>query len=68
MFRRLKKDVEISIPSKTEIKVFVPMAELQIGVYKSVLSSNVELLKKFLSTTKAHSSGNFYFFTNLKIN
>jgi SNF2 family DNA or RNA helicase len=45
MLRRMKKDVSVKLPEKTEIKVYVPLTHMQTEVYKSILSNNVELLK-----------------------
>lgn len=53
MLRRLKSDVELSIPPKTEIKIYVPLTELQIDCYKSIISHNVEFLEKFGSSTSS---------------
>ncbi|KAI8987855.1 SNF2 family N-terminal domain-containing protein [Mycotypha africana] len=44
MLRRLKKDVEKSLPSKTERILRVEMSELQKTYYKHILAKNFELL------------------------
>ena len=46
MLRRLKKDVSIKLPEKTEIKVYVPLTEMQTDLYKQILSNNLSLLQQ----------------------
>ncbi|ORY08127.1 hypothetical protein K493DRAFT_250596 [Basidiobolus meristosporus CBS 931.73] len=49
MLRRLKKDVEKSLPSKTERILRVELAPLQIHYYKNILSKNFNVLNKGVS-------------------
>lgn len=59
MLRRLKTDVEIAIPPKTEIKIYVPLTELQTQCYKSIISHNLEFIQKFNNiNVPANSKGN----------
>lgn len=44
MLRRLKSDVELSIPPKNEVKLFVGLTSLQREVYKKVLFKEVSIL------------------------
>eukprot|EP01116_Phalansterium_solitarium_P017355 TRINITY_DN4255_c0_g1_i1.p1 TRINITY_DN4255_c0_g1~~TRINITY_DN4255_c0_g1_i1.p1 ORF type:complete len:1042 (-),score=333.17 TRINITY_DN4255_c0_g1_i1:233-3358(-) len=46
MLRRIKADVEIKLPTKTEIKIYVPLTDLQTQCYKSVLLNNMQLLQR----------------------
>ena len=45
MLRRLKYDVEKSLPPKTEMILYVGMSKLQIALYKSLLCKNIGVLK-----------------------
>lgn len=44
MLRRLKVDVEKSLPPKNEILLYVHMSEMQRNLYKQVLSRNIETI------------------------
>jgi chromodomain-helicase-DNA-binding protein 1 len=46
MLRRLKKDVEKSLPSKVERILRVELSPMQLDYYKAVFSKNFELLSK----------------------
>lgn len=46
MLRRLKKDVEKSLPSKTERILRVEMSEMQRELYKNILTKNFEVLNR----------------------
>jgi chromodomain-helicase-DNA-binding protein 1 len=46
MLRRLKKDVEKSLPSKTERILRVELSPLQLDYYKAVFTKNFEALNK----------------------
>ncbi|KAI0244542.1 ATP-dependent DNA helicase Hrp3 [Massospora cicadina] len=46
MLRRLKKDVEKSLPKKTELIVRVDLAPLQVHYYKNILTKNFAALNK----------------------
>jgi SNF2 family DNA or RNA helicase len=44
LLRRLKTDVESSLPPKKEIKLFVGMTSMQQQWYKSILGKDIDLL------------------------
>jgi SNF2 family DNA or RNA helicase len=44
LLRRLKSDVESSLPPKKEIKLFVGMTAMQKQWYSSLLSKDIDLL------------------------
>eukprot|EP00299_Pterocystis_sp_00344_P015497 c7742_g2_i3.p1 GENE.c7742_g2_i3~~c7742_g2_i3.p1 ORF type:complete len:1021 (+),score=256.35 c7742_g2_i3:429-3065(+) len=44
LLRRLKADVEKDLPPKKEIRLFVPMSELQRQTYKNILERNISAL------------------------
>ena len=44
MLRRLKTDVELTLPPKTETKVFLPMSKMQHFWYKALLSRESDAL------------------------
>ena len=46
--RRLKSDVEVSLPPKHELKISVPMSEFQSHFYRALLMKDVKLLQKVL--------------------
>lgn len=46
LLRRVKKDVEKSLPSKVEQILRVDMMQLQKQYYKWILTKNYEMLKK----------------------
>ncbi|KAI8140697.1 SNF2 family N-terminal domain-containing protein [Fennellomyces sp. T-0311] len=46
MLRRLKKDVEKSLPSKTERILRVEMSDMQRDLYKNILTKNFEVLNR----------------------
>ncbi len=46
ILRRIKADVEKSVPPKEEIKVFCPLSEMQQFWYKSLLMRETKLLQK----------------------
>jgi ATP-dependent DNA helicase len=45
MLRRVKKELDLPIPQKTEIKVYLPLTKLQTDVYKSLLINSADLLQ-----------------------
>eukprot|EP01083_Nonionella_stella_P009331 26911_1 len=53
MLRRLKYDVEKSLPPKTEMILYVGMSTIQIALYKSLLSRNMSVLRNTISSKKA---------------
>lgn len=44
MLRRLKADVEKSLPKKQEIYLFLGMADMQKKLYKQILSKNIDVV------------------------
>ena len=38
MLRRIKKEVELNIPSKTETKIYLPLTKIQIELYQQILT------------------------------
>ncbi|KAJ9074289.1 ATP-dependent DNA helicase Hrp3 [Entomophthora muscae] len=46
MLRRLKKDVEKSLPKKTELIVRVDLSQMQMTYYKNILAKNFAALNK----------------------
>jgi SWI/SNF-related matrix-associated actin-dependent regulator of chromatin subfamily A member 5 len=44
MLRRLKADVEKSLPKKQEIYLYFGMAEMQKKLYKQILSKNIDVV------------------------
>ncbi|KAI9320048.1 SNF2 family N-terminal domain-containing protein [Dichotomocladium elegans] len=46
MLRRLKKDVEKSLPNKTDRILLVEMSEMQQDMYKNILTKNFEALNR----------------------
>jgi len=51
LLRRLKADVEKTLPPKREIKLLIGMTEKQQEFYKSILEKNLEVLNSFASKT-----------------
>ncbi|KAH7648470.1 hypothetical protein FG379_002905 [Cryptosporidium bovis] len=46
MLRRVKSEVEIDIPPKKEILLYVPLTNMQRNLYKDLLSKNVDALQE----------------------
>jgi len=44
MLRRLKADVEKSLPPKKEIYLFIGLTPLQKQLYKKILKGNIEVV------------------------
>ena len=52
ILRRIKADVEKSVPPKEEIKVFCPLSEMQSFWYKNLLMRETQLLQKGVVATE----------------
>ena len=44
MLRRIKKDVEKSLPDKHEMQVYLGMTQMQRDLYKQILSKNIHIV------------------------
>jgi SNF2 family DNA or RNA helicase len=44
MLRRIKKDVEKSLPDKKELYVYLGMTQMQRKLYKQILSKNIDIV------------------------
>jgi SWI/SNF-related matrix-associated actin-dependent regulator of chromatin subfamily A member 5 len=44
ILRRLKKDVERDLPTKTELTVYCPLSKDQLTTYRAVLKNNADIL------------------------
>jgi len=44
MLRRLKEDVEKSLPQKKEVYLFMGLSPLQKQLYKKILKGNIEVV------------------------
>ncbi|KAJ3087636.1 hypothetical protein HK102_010604 [Quaeritorhiza haematococci] len=55
MLRRLKKDVEKSLPNKTERILRVELSSMQLDYYKNIYARNFEVLNRGLTGQSQHS-------------
>ena len=51
ILRRLKKEVEVGLPPKTELVVYCPLSPLQKRTYGAILRDNLELVQAESSST-----------------
>jgi SWI/SNF-related matrix-associated actin-dependent regulator of chromatin subfamily A member 5 len=58
MLRRLKVDVESTLPPKTETRLFLPLSTTQNHVYKHILSNEKNNLKIKAGDKKSQASSN----------
>ena len=54
--RRLKSEVEVSLPPKHELKISVPLSEFQVHFYRGLLMKDVGLLQAAAAQNEASSS------------
>jgi SWI/SNF-related matrix-associated actin-dependent regulator of chromatin subfamily A member 5 len=54
--RRLKADVEVSLPPKHELKISVPLSEFQVHFYRGLLMKDVGLLKAAAAQNEASAA------------
>jgi SWI/SNF-related matrix-associated actin-dependent regulator of chromatin subfamily A member 5 len=54
--RRLKADVEMTLPPKRELKILVPLSEFQLHFYRALLLKDVGLLKAAAAQNSADNA------------
>lgn len=57
-FRRIKSEVEVSLPPKHELKILVPLAEFQLHMYRSLLLKDFDALTSASTELSQEDFGN----------